>query len=63
MKGLIYVTVWYSFLWWIRLAKDCGTNLNNNKISKIHKLPHSLKDLEGSGGEGGGRGDRDGEHM
>ena len=38
------MTVWYSFLWWIPLAKDCGTNLNNN-ISTIHKLPHSLREL------------------
>ena len=25
--------------------------------------PGAWEDLEGSGGEGGGRGDRDGEHM
>ena len=28
-----------------------------------HGLPVHWEDLEGSGGEGGGRGDRDGEHM
>ena len=31
---------------------------------KTHRRPMNLlRNLEGAGGEGGGRGDRDGEHM
>ena len=38
------------------------TELNNHKKEWAMGLVH-WEDPEGSGGEGGGRGDRDGEHM
>ena len=34
-----------------------------SKITADGFCSHEIEDLEGSGGEGGGRGDRDGEHM
>ena len=53
------------FLW----LKRQGLDLKEAKEARIFKeilkdsdLVH-WEDLEGSGGEGGGRGDRDGEHM
>ena len=44
-------------LQWATIA--CGFKENRDKRSD---LVH-WEDLEGSGGEGGGMGDRDGEHM
>ena len=35
--------------------------VRQERVTSKENLRHS--DLEGSGGEGGGRGDRDGEHM
>ena len=46
------------------LSIDIYINLKsqNNSICFIRHLVH-WEDLEGLGGEGGGGGDRDGEHM
>ena len=38
--------------------------LNNKHTNNtITEIKNNWEDLEGAGGEGGGRGDRDGEHM
>ena len=42
--------------------KKTETNKNPSKASQV-VLVVQWEDLEGAGGEGGGRGDRDGEHM
>ena len=49
------------------MARGTGIYFNdflrkNSFLDKRSDLVH-WEDLEGSGGEGGGRGDRDGEHM
>ena len=44
----------YKNRWWLEPRSDAW--------DKRSDLVH-WEDLEGSGGEGGGRGDRDGEHM
>ena len=50
----------------VAVIKECGTDTNHqprlDAWDKCSDLVH-WEDLEGSGGEGGGRGDRDGEHM
>ena len=47
----VYVSVLFDLVW-----------LYIPYVSEVICLVH-WEDLEGSGGEGGGRGDRDGEHM
>ena len=44
--------------WWWGVIYKCGQNAWDKRSDLVH-----WEDLEGSGGEGGGRGDRDGEHM
>ena len=34
-----------------------------SKVKQSKRINKKKEDLEGAGGEGGGRGDRDGEHM
>ena len=47
------------------LGRKVMTNLDSILKSNLHKRSDLVhwEDLEGSGGEGGGRGDWDGEHM
>ena len=44
------------------LLNCCETLADNHKLLKRSDLVH-WEDLEGASGGGGGRGDRDGEHM
>ena len=49
----------------VKKKKICGQLTKLPKHQQIIYNQETLhwEDLEGSGGEGGGRGDRDGEHM